>query len=85
MRFSGFFSTKNPPKIHSLVYFAQVLNLDLPETMKEFIENLDEVSVPIRYPEELRKILKEYNKSRTKTIFGKSEKLLAWLSVRLKK
>lgn len=44
---------KNPPKVHSLVYLAQSLTLDLEKEHKEFIENLDEVSVPVRYPEEL--------------------------------
>ena len=48
---------KNPPKVHSLVYLAQSLALDMPQSLKEFIENLDEVSVPARYPEELSKVL----------------------------
>lgn len=73
---------KNPPKIHSLVYFAQKVNLDLPRSLKEFIEKLDEVSVPTRYPDELEKILKEYNKPRTKIIFAKAKELLEWLKAK---
>lgn len=76
---------KNPPKVHSLVYFAQSLKLDLPRELKEFIESLDEVSVPVRYPEELKKVLKDYDKIRTKRILVKSKELLKWLKAKLKK
>jgi HEPN domain-containing protein len=76
---------RTPPKVHSLVYFAQSIKLDLTKEFKEFIENLDEVSVPVRYPEELNKLLKEYNKARTKQIFTKSKEVLKWLKARLKK
>lgn len=44
---------KNPSKTHNLVYLAQNIHLDLPEQIKEFLEMLDDVSVPTRYPEEL--------------------------------
>src|SRR3989338_4043127 len=54
--------TKNPPKIHSLVYLAQSINLELPHQMKVALESLDGISVPTRYPEVLDKLLKEYGK-----------------------
>ena len=76
---------KNPPKVHSLVYFAQSLDLDLPKEHKEFIENLDEVSVPVRYPEELGKVLEEYDKTRTENILIKAKEVFEWLKARLKK
>lgn len=57
-----------PPKIHSLVFLVQKQNLELPEKIKQFLENLDEVSVPTRYPDELDELLKVYDKSRTEKI-----------------
>lgn len=71
--------TKGAPKIHSLVYFAQTLKLELPQQHKDFIENLDEVSIPTRYPEQLDKLLKEYDKERTQIILEKSNEVLKWL------
>jgi len=76
---------KNPSKIHSLVYFSQALSLNLPVQFKEFIENLDDISVSTRYPEELGKLLKEYTLKRAQVIFGNSKGALKWLKKELKK
>ncbi len=76
---------KNPPKAHSLVYLAQSTHLDLPEPTKEFLETLDDISVPTRYPEELEKLIKEYSKDRTKNILDKSREALGWLKRQLEK
>lgn len=70
---------KNPSKTHSLVYLAQSIRIDLPEQMKEFLETLDDISVPTRYPEELEDLIKEYNKDRTKNVLDESRKTLKWL------
>ncbi|MFB0524631.1 MAG: HEPN domain-containing protein [Phycisphaerae bacterium] len=76
---------KNPSKTHSLVYLAQSIHLDLPEQTKEFLETLDDVSVPTRYPEELEKLIKEYSRDRVKNILDKSRKALRWLKRELDK
>jgi len=76
---------KSPSKTHSLVYLAQSIYLEFPQQIREFLERLDEVSVPTRYPEELEKLLKEYSKDRTRTIFDKSKEVLEWLRKELKK
>ena len=76
---------KNPPKTHNLVYLAQNIHLGLPEQIKEFLEMLDDVSVPTRYPEELEKLIKQYNENRTKSILDKSRKALGWLKQELER
>jgi HEPN domain-containing protein len=76
---------KNPSKTHSLVYLAQSMHLGLPEKTKEFLETLDAVSVPTRYPEELEELIEEYSKDRTKNILDKSKKALRWLKQQLNK
>ena len=76
---------KNPSKTHSLVYLAQSIHLDLPEQTKEFLETLDDVSVPTRYPEELEKMIKEYSEDRTKNILDKSRKAFRWLKQELER
>ncbi|MCH7556896.1 MAG: HEPN domain-containing protein [Planctomycetes bacterium] len=74
---------KNPSKTHSLVYLAQSLHLDLPEQIKEFLEMLDSVSVPTRYPEELEKLIKEYTENKTKNILDESREASRWLKQKL--
>ena len=74
---------KNPSKTHSIVYLAQSLHLDLPEKIKEFLEILDSVSVPTRYPEELEKLIKEYTENKTKNILDESREASRWLKQKL--
>jgi len=74
---------KNPSKTHSLVYLAQSLHLDLPEKIKEFLEILDSVSVPTRYPEELEKLIKEYTENKAKNILDESREASRWLKQKL--
>lgn len=74
---------KNPSKTHSLVYLAQSLHIDLPEKIKEFLEILDSVSVPTRYPEELEKLIKEYTENKTKNILDESREASRWLKQKL--
>lgn len=76
---------KNPSKTHSLVYLAQSTRLNLPEHIREFLEMLDSVSVPTRYPEELQELIKEYSKDKTKNLLDESEKTLKWLKQELEK
>lgn len=76
---------KNPSKTHNLVYLAQSIQLDLPEQIKKFLEILDDVSVPTRYPEELENLIKEYSKNRTEDILDKSKEALRWLKQELEK
>ena len=76
---------KTPPKIHSLVYFVRIQNLDLFEEIIKFLEELDEVSVPTRYPEELEQLLKVYDKKRTQTILSQTEEVWACLKKKFAK
>ncbi len=55
--------SKDPPKIHDLVYFVKKIELTLPEEHEDFLNILNELSVPTRYPDELSKLLKEYKKN----------------------
>jgi len=76
---------KNPSRTHSLVYLSQRINLELPEQTKEFLETLDDVSVPTRYPEELEKLIREYSKDRAADMFDKSKGILIWMKQQLDK
>ena len=43
------------------------------------------ISIPTRYPENLRKMQKDYNKKKTAEMIKKTEEILKWLKQQLKK
>jgi len=70
---------KNPPKIHNLNFFCEILEISFEREVKEFIDNLNDLSVPTRYPDQLEKLIKEYRKSDTKKVLEKTKELLKCL------
>lgn len=51
-----------PPKTHNLLYLLEFIDLDLPEEMYDFVFTLNRVSVLTRCPDNLQKMLEDYNK-----------------------
>ncbi|MEW6202422.1 MAG: HEPN domain-containing protein [bacterium] len=70
---------KDPEKIHNLNYFCEKIKLDLNEKHQNFIDNLNDLSVPTRYPDDLEKHLKEYKKDATEKVFNQTKVLLLCL------
>lgn len=70
---------KEPPKIHDLKALAKMMNLEIPEEIEPFVGKLTAISIPARYPEELKRTLKGYDRIKTKAILADSEKVLRWL------
>lgn len=68
-----------PPKSHSLLYLSKKVSIQFIEDIQEFIEQLDNVSIITRYPEDLRRMSKEFNKSRAEEVFKKTRRTLRWL------
>ena len=68
-----------PPKSHSLLYLSDKALIKYPEDKQEFIEQLDNVSVVTRYPEDLKKMAKEFNKNKTKEVLDMTRRILRWL------
>ena len=73
---------KEPPKTHNLLYLLEKMKLKLPEDQFDFISTLNRVSVPTRYPDDLQRILKDYDKKKTKEVLDQSKQVLQWLSTR---
>ena len=71
-----------PPRTHNLLYLLEFIDLDLPEDMYDFVFTLNRVSVLTRYPDDLQKMLEDYNKEKTNEILGKSKELLRWLKAK---
>lgn len=74
---------KDPPKVHDLIYLVQKIELEVPIPQKDFLKILNELSIPARYPDELTKILKQYDKERTKKVLDQTKELWGWLKKKL--
>lgn len=68
-----------PSKSHSLFFFADKLDLELNESFSEFIYMLDKISVPTRYPDDLKKLFVAYTPERTKSILKQTKDLQLWI------
>jgi len=73
---------KEAPKTHNLLYLIERTKLELPKDLYDFVSTLNRVSVPTRYPDNLRRMLKDYDKKRTKEVLDQSKRVLQWLSAR---
>lgn len=70
---------KNPPKSHDLSYFAESLGLNPTKQYQYFLEFLNDISVPTRYPDELTSLLKEYTKKKTQGVLEDTKGIFKWL------
>ncbi len=68
-----------PPKTHSLVYLLEKLELQPIPHSYEFIFTLNKISVPTRYPDDLRNLFKTFTKEKTETILNQSKQLQLWI------
>jgi len=75
--------TEMPPKNHSLIFFVEKLELQMPQELYDFTYTLNRVSVPTRYPDDLNRIMKDYTEEKTKEIYENSKKVLAWIKTQL--
>ena len=74
---------KEPPRTHSLTHLIELNELEIPVELYPFIMKLSAVSVPTRYPEQLREMQKIYNRERTREFLIQSKEVLKWLREKL--
>jgi HEPN domain-containing protein len=68
-----------PTKSHSLIYFVDKTGLELNEAYYEFIYTLNNISVPTRYPDDLKKLFTVYTKERTESILQQTKEVQLWI------
>lgn len=73
----------NPPKTHNLNFLLSKTNLNLSNKFSDFVEELNDKSVPTRYPDDLKRILKDLKKKDSLQILNKTKTLLKWLKTQL--
>ena len=70
---------KIPPKLHDLMYFAGKMALDLPEDKLDFLVWINGLSITVRYPEDLRKMVALYTKEQTTHIYQQTKTAQQWI------
>jgi len=70
---------KLPPKIHDLVTLSDRAALEIPEDMNRILLELNKVSVPTRYPEDLQNSLAQFTNEYCSRIINETRGLLQWL------
>lgn len=77
----------NPPKTHHLLYLIEKIQaripFDIPENIFSPIRELDKISVPVRYPENLSSLSKEFTSENISIIFSSAIEVLSWLKSKL--
>ena len=68
-----------PSKTHSLIYFVDKIGLKLSDSYYEFLFMLNKISVPTRYPDDLRKLIVTFTKERTESIMTQTKELQVWI------
>jgi HEPN domain-containing protein len=68
-----------PPKTHSLIFFVEKMGLKIPDAYYEFLFTLNKISVPTRYPEDLKKLFSSYTEERTNEILNKTKTVQLWI------
>lgn len=82
----GLFSAKLkkvPPKTHNLIYLVEKIGLELPPELYDSVFTLNRVSVPTRYPDDLERILADYDEGKTKQMLEEGKEVLEWIRRRL--
>ncbi|MBU2444250.1 MAG: HEPN domain-containing protein [Bacteroidetes bacterium] len=79
----------NPPKTHHLLYLIEKIqaeiSFDIPEEVFAPIREIDKVSIPVRYPDNLNELSKDYSQEATLKILKTSKEVLRWLKSKLNK
>jgi HEPN domain-containing protein len=76
---------KVPLKSHDLIFLLDRIGLDdIPEQHLDFLEMINNVSVPTRYPDELDRLINQYPRKRTAEILRQCQEIYKWLKNYLK-
>ncbi|MEW6381266.1 MAG: HEPN domain-containing protein [bacterium] len=74
-----------PPKTHNLLYLVERIMIQLPDNLYDSLFTLSRLSVPTRYPDDLQRMLKDYNEARTRDIIERGKEVLQWLKIEFMK
>ena len=70
---------QHAPRLHDLMYFVDELALEPDDAHRIFIEWLNEKSITTRYPEDLRKMIKDFSRKQTDYVYQQTKTVLQWI------
>jgi len=70
-----------PPYTHNLNRLIELGNILLPEKYKTFIDSINLQSVPTRYPEDFKRLSKEFNKIIAEDYLKQAKRTIRWLKL----
>lgn len=65
-----------------MLYFLNALAIESDKEQSVVIMKLNEASIPTRYPDDLKGMLKDFSKANTKGILTDSKRILKWLKTK---
>ena len=68
-----------PPYTHNLNRLIELGNIKLPPKHQDFINKINLQSVPTRYPEDFKKLSKEFNKKIAEDYLKQTRGVIKWL------
>lgn len=68
-----------PPKTHNLYHLIKLAKLEISSPFKQLIADLNTASLPIRYPEDLKKLSAQYDKKITENYLNQTKEFCLWL------
>jgi len=70
---------KRLPKIHDLITLTERAELEIPDNLMDIVLELNQLSIPTHYPEDLQSILTGYTQEYCSRILKQTEETLQWL------
>ena len=70
---------RTPPKTHDLLYLVTLGNVKPSQEHQDFIGQLNNASIPTRYPEDLAKTVSVYPKKVAERYLKKTREVMEWL------
>ena len=70
---------KLPPKTHNLIYLIDTMQLEVRNEDDESFNLINDVSVLIRYPQDLKALLGHYGKEETEEVLNGAKKVIEWI------
>ena len=74
---------KSAPKTHDLLYLASLAGVEIPKDHASIMAHLNEASVPTRYPEDMSRLVKSYNKRAAERYLRETKDLLKCLRAQI--
>lgn len=70
---------REPPKTHNLDYLCTEIGLQLLEQDRPFIDEINNLCIPTRYPDGMESIYRDYKKPGVGKIMSETKRVLEWL------